>query len=296
MNTTVDAALREARARGLERLDAQLLLSHVLARPRAWLIAHGDEALAPAAAATFAALVSRRAAGEPVAYLVGEREFRGLSLRVDPSVLVPRPDTETLVDWALALLAGPLAQPRPDAGSTTAPGEPAQAGGVRVLDLGTGSGAIALALKAACPQAEVWAAERSPDALAVARGNAARLGLAVRFAAGDWWDALVALPDAPAFDLVVSNPPYIAPDDPHLPALAHEPREALVADEDGLADIRRIVAGAPGRLRRGGWLLFEHGWTQAPAVQAVLAGAGFTHIETRRDLGDRPRCTGGRLG
>jgi len=277
---TVDAALRDARARGLERLDAQLLLAHVLGQPRSWLLAHGDDRLQSAQAAAYDALVVRRAAGEPFAYLVGEREFHGLTLAVDASVLVPRPDTETLVDWALDLLAADLRD----------------AAAPAVLDLGTGSGAIVLALKHGCPRARAWAGERSADALAVARANAARLGLDVRFAHGSWWDALAREPDAPVFDLVVSNPPYIAADDPHLADLAHEPRPALVADDDGLADIRAIASGARGRLREGGWLLFEHGWTQTDAVAAILQQAGFGRIATRRDIEGRARCTGGCLG
>jgi release factor glutamine methyltransferase len=200
-------------------------------------------------------------------------------LAVDSAVLVPRPDTETLVDWALALLDGELRD-------TPAPA---------LLDLGTGSGAIALALKNGCPRARVWAGERSADALAVARGNATRLGLDVRFVEGDWWRALDDAKDAPAFDLVVSNPPYIAAGDPHLAALAHEPLAALVAADDGLADIVRIATGARGRLRAGGWLLFEHGWEQAAAVRALLGRTGFDHVATRDDLAGRPRCTGGRL-
>ena len=164
-----------------------------------------------------------------------------------------------------------------------------------MLDLGTGSGAIALAIKHACPPARVWAGERSAPALAVARGNAARLGLDVRFVQGDWWDALAGTADVPVFDLVVSNPPYIAADDPHLAGLAREPQAALVADEHGLADIRRIAVGARGRLRPGGWLLFEHGWEQADAVAAILRRAGFDAIATRRDIEGRARCTGGCL-
>jgi release factor glutamine methyltransferase len=278
VTTSVDAALAAAREAGVERLDAHLLLGHVLGRSRAWLLAHGDDALPPAQAEAFAALAARRAAGEPFAYLVGEREFHGLTLAVSPAVLVPRPDTETLVDRALALLAGPLADVARPA----------------VVDLGTGSGAIALALKSACPRAAVWAVERSADALAVARGNAVRLGLDVRFAAGDWWSALDGMADAPRFDLVVSNPPYIEAGDPHLAALVHEPLAALVADDAGLADIVRIVDGAPAWLRAGGWLVVEHGWEQAPAVAGVLERAGFVDVETTRDLADRPRCTGGR--
>jgi release factor glutamine methyltransferase len=276
--TTVAAALADARARGLDRLDAQLLLGHVLQQSRAWLIAHGDAPLDAPQAAAFDALCARRAAGEPFAYLVGEREFHGMTLAVNDAVLVPRPDTETLVDWALALLEGELAaRERP-----------------AVVDLGTGSGAIALAVKKGCPRAEVWAGERSVAALAVARANGRRLGLDVRFAEGDWWTALP--PEAPAFDLVVSNPPYIAADDPHLQALAHEPHAALVAADDGLADIARIAADAPARMNPGGWLLFEHGWTQAAAVMEVLTSSGFSAIETRPDIEGRPRCTGGRLG
>ena len=276
---TVDAALRDARSRGVERLDAHLLLAHVLGQSRTWLLAHGDDTLSDDHAAAFAALAARRAAGEPFAYLVGEREFHGLTLAVSDAVLVPRPDTETLVEWALELLAGPL-------------GETAQPA---VLDLGTGSGAIALALKNACPRSRMWAGERSAGALAVARANAQRLALDVRFAHGDWWDALAGAPDVPAFDLVVSNPPYIAAGDPHLAALTHEPLSALVAAEDGLADIRRIAEGARGRLRAGGWLLFEHGWEQAQAVQALLQRIGFEQVSTRVDIEGRARCTGGRL-
>jgi release factor glutamine methyltransferase len=277
--TTVAAALRDARSRGLERLDAHLLLAHVLGQSRAWLLAHDDDALSPAQAATFDALVARRATGEPFAYLVGEREFHGLTLAVSEAVLVPRPDTETLVDWALELLQVELRDiARP-----------------ALLDLGTGSGAIALALKNGCPRAQVWAGERSADALAVARANAARLALDVRFAQGDWWGALQGEQDAPAFDLVVSNPPYIAADDPHLAALTHEPLAALVAGDGGLADIVRIATGARGPLRAGGWLLFEHGWEQAAAVHHVLERAGFGEVRTRVDIEGRARCTGGRL-
>jgi len=224
-------------------------------------------------------LARRRAAGEPFAYLVGEREFHGLTLAVGPGVLVPRPDTETLVDWALCLLAGELRD------------APAPA----LLDLGTGSGAIALALKNACPRARVWAAERSTDALAIARANAQRLQLELRFAHGDWWGALEDVADVPAFDLVVSNPPYIVDNDPHLADLRYEPLEALVSDGDGLGDIARIATGARGRLRTGGWLLFEHGWEQAGAVRQVLERARFGDVQTRTDIEGRPRCTGGRL-
>jgi release factor glutamine methyltransferase len=277
--TTVDAALRDARSRGVARLDAHLLLAHVLGQSRAWLLAHGDDVLSDDHAAAFDAFATRRAAGEPFAYLVGEREFHGLTLAVSDAVLVPRPDTETLVEWVLEILQDDLREFEAPA----------------VLDLGTGSGAIALALKDAWPRARVWAGERSAQALAVARANAQKLSLDVRFVQGDWWSALAGEPDAPTFDLVVSNPPYIAADDPHLAALTHEPLSALVAGDDGLADIRRIAEGARGRLRAGGWLLFEHGWEQAQAVQALLQRSGFGEVSTRVDIEGRARCTGGRL-
>ena len=272
---TLDEAIAFARALGLDRLDAQLLLGHVLQRPRTWLMAHGEDALSPAHATAFGEACRRRAGGEPVAYLLGRREFHGLALQVDASVLVPRPETEMLVDWALALLDDGLrAVPAPS-----------------VVDLGTGSGAIALALQAACPRARTWAVERSAAALAVARTNATRLGLELAFAAGDWWQAIPE--DAPAFDIAVANPPYIAPDDPHLGALAHEPREALAAADNGLADLRAIVRDAPRYLARRGWLLVEHGATQADAVQGAFRQAGFGRVETRADLAGHPRCTGG---
>jgi release factor glutamine methyltransferase len=210
----------------------------------------------------------------PLAYLVGEREFHGLMLRVTPDVLVPRPDTETLVDWALELLGSDLAgkaQPQ-------------------VLDLGTGSGAIALAVKHRCPRAQVTAVDSSQGALAVARANAARLGLAVDFLAGDWWSGL----DARRFHLVLSNPPYIDADDPHLGALKHEPRLALSPGADGLAAIERIAAGAAAHLHQAGWLLLEHGHRQHEATTALLTRHGLRCVSTRTDLAGNPRCTGGR--
>ncbi|MBT9489536.1 MAG: peptide chain release factor N(5)-glutamine methyltransferase [Rubrivivax sp.] len=268
MNTTVQAALLAARAQGLDRLDAQLLLAHVLQRPRAWLLAHDDEALTPDHIAQYRALCTRRADAEPLAYLTGEREFHGLPLVVGPGVLVPRPETEHLVDWALERLAG-LHQPT-------------------VADLGTGSGAIALALARACPQAAVTAVERSPLALAIAQANGARLGLAVQWLAGDWWQPLA----GQRFDTVVSNPPYIAAADPHLPALRHEPLAALAAGPDGLDDLRAIIAGASAHLQPGGWLLLEHGHDQGAAVRALLEHQGLAHPQTRRDLAGLERCSG----
>jgi release factor glutamine methyltransferase len=268
---TLREALAQAAAQGLARIDAQLLLLHVLGRPgqdRGWLLAHDDDALAPAAQQAYAQLCRRRADGEPLAYLTGAREFFGLPLQVDARVLVPRPDTETLVEWALEVIA-PLRRPR-------------------VIDLGTGSGAIALAIRSARADAVVEAVDRSADALAVAQANAQRLALPVRFRQASW------LEGAGRYDLIVSNPPYVREDDEHLPELRHEPRAALVAGHDGLADLRAIADAAPAHLEPGGWLLLEHGWDQAAAVEALLAGAGFSHLSNRKDLGGIIRCSGGR--
>ena len=271
---TVADALASARELGLARLDAQLLLAHHLQQPRTWLLAHDDAALPAATAQAYGADCRRRAAGEPLAYLLGEWEFCGLRLRVTPKVLVPRPETELLVDWALELLAGPL-------GKNPAP---------QVLDLGTGSGAIALALKQRWPAAEIGAADVSAAALAVARDNADRLGLPVTFVQGDWWQPLAGR----HFDLVVSNPPYVAGADRHLAALRHEPRSALTPGGDGLGALACIVESAPAHLKPGAWLLLEHGHDQDAAVRAHLAAAGFECIVSRADLAGLPRCSGGR--
>ncbi|MBA3596856.1 MAG: peptide chain release factor N(5)-glutamine methyltransferase [Methylibium sp.] len=268
---TVAAALRTARGHGVDRLDAQALLSAVLRQPRAWLLAHDEAALDGEAQTRLQALLERRAQGEPLAYLLGEKEFFGLPLAVTPDVLVPRPDTETLVEWALELL-------------------PAN-GRARVADLGTGSGAIALALARHRPLARITAVDASAPALAVARGNGERLGLAVEWLESDWFEALAER----RFELIVGNPPYVAEGDVHLKALRHEPPQALTAGADGLAAIRRIVAEAPARLTAGGWLLLEHGFEQAEGVAGLLAKAGLQEIATRRDLGGRQRCTGGRV-
>lgn len=268
---TVGAALAHARDLGLDRLDAQLLLAHHLQRPRTWVLAHPEEPLSPATGDALSELLGRRAAGEPLAYLVGKREFHGLALHVSPEVLIPRPDTETLVEWALELLA-PLDAPR-------------------VIDLGTGSGAIALAIKHACPRAEVHALDVSAAALAVARDNGRRLGLDVDWHVGSWWEGAPPL----RFDLALANPPYVAADDPHLAALSHEPTLALTPvgdDGSGLADIRRIVAGAPPHLRPGAWLLVEHGAQQGEGVRACLGTAGFAIARTRADLAGLPRVSG----
>jgi release factor glutamine methyltransferase len=271
--STVGQALVQARAAGIDRLDAQLLVGHVLRQPRAWVIAHSDAALSDGHAAALQALIARRADGEPLAYLVGEREFHGLRLRVTPDVLVPRPDTETLVDWALALLA-PLRTPR-------------------VIDLGTGSGAIALAIKHARPDAEVHATDLSAAALGVARSNAQALRLAVTWHHGAWWQPVAAV----SFDVALANPPYVAMGDPHLHALRHEPLAALtpVGDRgDGLADLERIVAGADPGVRAGGWLLLEHGADQGSAVRDLLLHAGWRQVQTRTDLAGCERVTAAR--
>lgn len=275
---TLAAAWQAVVGADLSRLDAQRLLARAAGRPddtaRAWLAGHGDEPITEQVAERFDALVHRHRDGEPMGYLLGEQEFHGLPLQVGPGVLVPRPDTETLVDWALDCLR------------ITAAARP------RVLDLGTGSGAIALALAHGHRQAEVSAVDQSEDALVIARSNAQRLGLPLRFLQGSWWDALPS-GEAP-FDLVVSNPPYIAEADPHLPALHHEPRLALVSGADGLDAIRTILAGAPRWLQAQGWLLFEHGHDQAAAVADLMHAQGWREVQHRADLAGHLRCTGAR--
>ena len=270
---TVAAALRLARALRVDRLDAQLLLAHVLGQARSWLLAHDEASLDTAQEAALRAVFGRRAGGEPLAYLLGEKEFHGLMLQVNAQVLVPRPDTEVLVDWALEVLAGTLAH----------------IAHPRVVDLGTGSGAIALAVKRGHAAAAVQATDVSTAALRVAIANAERLGLKVAMAAGSWWAAV----EDQRFHLALGNPPYIAGADPHLPGLRHEPMLALSPGGDGLDALRSIIAGARHHLEPDGWLLLEHGHDQAQAVHALLHAQGFVGIETRHDLGGRPRCTGG---
>jgi release factor glutamine methyltransferase len=273
---TLAQALLQAQSAGLSRLDARLLLLHLLGRApheHAWLIAHDDAPLDPALQARWRDLMGQRQAGVPVAYLTGHKAFYGLELQVDARVLDPRDDTETLVDWALSVLP----QNKP----------------ARVLDLGTGSGAIALAIAGQRPAAHVTATDASADALAVARANAQRLGLQVRWLQGAWDDWLAPLAPGEQFDLIISNPPYVAEGDPHLSALAHEPLTALVSGHDGLTDLRRIITGAAARLAPGGWLLLEHGHDQAQAVRALLAQAGYAQAQSRRDLAGIERCGGG---
>ncbi|WP_423457033.1 peptide chain release factor N(5)-glutamine methyltransferase [Ottowia sp. VDI28] len=275
--STLTQALAHAQTLGLPRAEAGMLLLHVLGRPlheRAWLVAHDSDALPPDISARFETLLSRRMNGEPIAYLTGRKPFYGLDLAVDARVLDPRDDTETLVDWALDLCSpAPRSVPW------------------RLLDLGTGSGAIALALCSQRPAAEVTAIDRSEDALAVAAANARQLNLPLRLLAGNWFAPV----QGERFDLIASNPPYIAESDPHLPALIHEPRAALVSGPDGLADIRHLIAHAPAHLLPGGWLLLEHGWDQAGAVRALLAANGFGQVQSRCDLAGIERCSGGRM-
>ena len=278
---TCAQALAAAQTLGLERLDAQLLLLHALGKAgdaRAWLLAHDTDELTEAVAQRFRALSLRRAGGEPLAYLVGSKEFFGLELQVDARVLIPRPDTETLVQWALDLLQTPGMPPPPHE--------------LQILDLGTGSGAIALAiahgLQAAGRPAKVLAVDASADALNVARDNARRLGLDLQFMESRWLQEV-----SGHFHLIASNPPYIASADPHLAALTHEPLEALAAGADGLDDIRQIAEQAPEHLRPGGWLLLEHGYDQADKVRALLVQRGFVRVQSRRDLAGIERCSGG---
>lgn len=279
---TVRRALAQS---GLVGVDAHALLGHILGRNRAWMSAHGEEALEPAQAAAFFALAKRRRDGEPVAYLTGIREFWGMSLAVSPAVLIPRPETESLVELALSRL--PVDRD------------------LNVLDLGTGSGAIALAIAHERPRARVLATDASADALDVARDNARRLGLRnVEFARSDWYadlpsdwcaDVPSLAPDAP-FDLIASNPPYVAARDPHLTDgdLRFEPASALTPGGDGLAALRTIVAGARARLARGGTLVVEHGYDQSDAVRELFAAAALAEIVAARDLAGIPRIVAGR--
>lgn len=270
--STVEQALVEARDRGVPRVDAQALLSFALDRPRTWIAAHGEAELDPEQVAAYRACLTRRAAGEPLAYLLAEKEFFGLMLAVNSHVLVPRPETELLVEWGLELLRGPLAgYSRP-----------------HVVDLGTGSGAIALALKHAFPGARIVAIDASADALGVARSNAARLSLDVALHQSDWWSAL----HVERFHLALGNPPYIAANDPHLAALRHEPMMSLSPGGDGLGALEDIIAGSAGHLEPGAWLLLEHGFDQAGAVRGLFARYGFQETQTRSDLAGLPRCTG----
>ena len=270
---TISSALAQS---GLVPLDAQVLLAHVVGRDRAWLIAHAGDELSPELAQAYMALARRRRDGEPVAYLTGVREFWGLCLRVTPDVLIPRPETETLVELVVACLPKDRE--------------------LRVLDLGTGSGAIALAIAHERPRAQVLATDVSSDALDVARDNAQRLGLGnVEFVKSDWYERVALEWRGGAFDFIASNPPYVAAADPHLKEgdVRFEPERSLTPGGDGLGAIRKILAGARERLVPGGTLAVEHGYDQSEAVQAMFGAAGFADIVTAKDLAGITRVVAG---
>lgn len=272
MNHTIAQALVASR---LDPVDARVLLRRVLGVSDAYLIAHSDQVLTDAQSELCAALAARRRAGEPVAYIVGAREFFSLEFKVTPAVLIPRPETETLVEFALERIA-------PD-------------GARRVLDLGTGSGCIAISIAKHRAQAHVVAVDRSAAALAVARGNAERHAVTnLEFTASDWFSALA----GQRFELIVSNPPYVAAGDPHLRQgdLRFEPAAALATGSDGLECIRLIIASAPRYLSGGGWLAFEHGCNQAAHCRELLARAGFSEVFSRTDLAGIERVSGGHSG
>ena len=256
-------------------MEARLLLQQVLGVNRAWLIAHANDVLQTNRDAEFQALLTRRLAGEPVAYLIQQREFYGLTLRVSPATLIPRPDSETLVDAALEKIPHPSSK------------------AITVLDLGTGSGAIALAIAHNRPHASVLAVDASDAALTVAQDNASELKLSnVQFALSDWYANLA----EQRFDVIVSNPPYIAKNDPHLSQgdLRFEPLSALAAGLDGLDDIRQILEQGLIHLKPQGWLMLEHGYDQGAAVWELMAQAGLVEIATRQDLGSNDRVTLGK--
>jgi release factor glutamine methyltransferase len=277
---TIHQTLREA-SRSLQvlphstpDLEAAILLCHLLAKPRSFLYAWPDAELDPTQTARFRRLIERRLQGEPIAHIIGIREFWSLALKVSPATLIPRPETELLVERGLEIIQD---LPRP-----------------RVADLGTGSGAVALAIASERPDSRICATDLSPAALQIARENADRLGLSnVEFRQGNWFEAL---PILPPFDLILSNPPYIPDQDPHLDQgdLPKEPRSALISGRDGLDDLRCIIGGAGDHLPPGGWLLLEHGFDQAQSVRRLLRQAGFHTVSSRRDLAGHERMSEGR--
>ncbi|MDM1696600.1 peptide chain release factor N(5)-glutamine methyltransferase [Thiopseudomonas alkaliphila] len=277
MPTTIQTLLTQSSAvieSDTAQLDAELLLCQVLGKPRSYLFAWSEQVLTVEQLAHFEQLLARRVAGEPIAYIVGKQGFWSLDLSVEPSTLIPRADTETLVEQALQL---PLK---------------AQAEGLQVLDLGTGTGAIALALASERPNWQVTGVDRVPEAVALAQQNQQQVGLTnARFLTSDWFESLA----GSRYQLIVSNPPYIAEQDPHLAQgdVRFEPISALTSGADGLDDIRHIIQQAPKYLARHGWLLLEHGYDQAEAVQALMLAQGFLAVETKQDLGRNDRITFG---
>lgn len=249
--------------------EARALAAHAIGAAREWLIAHPDAAVTEGQRAAFAALVARRQRGEPMAYLLGVQEFYGRPFAVDRAVLIPRPETEGLVDAVLQIVR-PVSAPR-------------------ILDLGTGSGCIAITLALERPDAIVTAADRSVAAIAVARANTQRLGARVTFVQSDWYQGIDGV-----FEVIVANPPYVAGNDPHLTALRDEPLEALTDQADGLTHLRSIAVGAPARLASGGWLVVEHGFEQGAAVRDLFETAGLHDVRTRRDAAGLERVCIGR--
>lgn len=274
---TISSCIDQAIQKGLDRLDAQLLMLWAHNKPlhqRAWLIAHDQDLIDPTSYEKWLQLIKRRLSNEPFAYIVGQQDFYGLQLKVNPNVLIPRPDTETVVDWALELAAQfPHSRQQ------------------NLLDLGTGSGAIVLAFKSQQNNWNCWAVDASETALEVATQNSQNLNLAVQFIQSNW---LENIPQQQKFSLIVSNPPYIVPNDSHLAQLQYEPISALVAPLNGLSDLIQIIENATDHLINGAYLLLEHGYDQAQQVQQMLINKGFSQVSSRQDLGGNWRCTGGR--
>ncbi|WP_420589995.1 peptide chain release factor N(5)-glutamine methyltransferase [Bacterioplanoides sp.] len=271
----LEAAGHDSHSKDSALLDAQLLLTHVLEQNRTYLYTWGDKALTDEQCSRVNSLLEQRLNGEPLAYILGQREFWSLPFKVAPSTLIPRADTETLIEWVLDLAAE---QQIPAQGSA--------------LDLGTGTGAIALAVASELPDWQITGADFQPEAVALASVNQQALGFNnARIIQSDWYQAF----SGQTFDLIVSNPPYIDGDDPHLDQgdVRFEPKSALVAEDAGMADLAHIISQAPEYLNDGGWLLLEHGFQQAEAVCELLTQCGFTQVENRKDLGGNPRISGG---
>jgi len=279
---SIRGALRDAQKNGFKLLDLQLLLLSALGEninDRAWLLINDKVVLNDSQEEVWVKSLERLRNDEPVAYILGKKEFFGLPFHVNSHVLIPRPDTETLVNWALSL---------------TYERDPSPQSAGCILDLGTGSGAVALSIKSVLKKWHLVATDINSDALATAALNARELDSQVSFYQGSWFAALPS--NLTAFDLIVTNPPYIPENDPHLVDLTFEPQEALTSGNDGLRDIKEIVASAPSYLRPNGWLLIEHGHNQASIVQDLLHLSGFRNIESKRDLNQIQRCSGGQWG